>query len=404
MSMWAGPLTRMACATVPNAKMRRTGICGAAETLLVDEDGADRLLQPLVKALLDGAWEVRGDAATRAVDARVREATETDWHTEYLDAVISVKLVAGVRGAMEHIAKYGSQHTEAIATRRTPPRRRPSCARWRPRLRCNPFQRSSPTAGEFCTGAEIGIATGRFHARGPVGVEQLTTFKYAVRGNLHPGLDHAEARMSAPSPAPADLRPPPVFAGTRIGLLGGSFNPPHTAHRLISLTALKRLALHQEFLDRDAGQSAQGAWRAAAARSPHRIVLGGFEPPAHQGDGLRGQHRHRLYRNAEKSFAAGFPGVQFVWLMGADNLASFHRWKEWETIFRRMPIAVEDRPAWRYRALSSPAASRFARSRIPETHAAALPSLAAPAWCYLSGPLSKLSSTALRAGQAEAGR
>ena len=172
----------MARAIVLNAKMRRTGICGAAETLLVDEAAADRLLRPLVKALLDAACEVRGDAATRAVDARVREATEADWHTEYLDAIISVKLVAGVRGAMEHIAKYGSQHTEAIVTEDA--------------ATAEAFLREVDSAivlhnastqfadgGEFGMGAEIGIATGRFHARGPVGVEQLTTFKYAVRGN-----------------------------------------------------------------------------------------------------------------------------------------------------------------------------------------------------------------------------
>jgi glutamate-5-semialdehyde dehydrogenase len=172
----------MARAIVLNAKMRRTGICGAAETLLVDEAGAGRLLRPLVTALLDGACEVRGDAATRAVDARVREATETDWHTEYLDAIISVKLVAGVRGAIEHIAKYGSQHTDSIVTQEA--------------ATAETFLREVDSAivlhnastqfadgGEFGMGAEIGIATGRFHARGPVGVEQLTTFKYAVRGN-----------------------------------------------------------------------------------------------------------------------------------------------------------------------------------------------------------------------------
>lgn len=172
----------MARSIVLNAKMRRTGICGAAETLLVDEADAGRLLQPLVQALLDAGCEVRGDSATCAVDARVAEATEADWHTEYLDAIMSVKLVAGVRGAVEHIAKYGSQHTDSIVTNDT--------------LAAETFLRQVDSAivlhnastqfadgGEFGMGAEIGIATGRFHARGPVGVEQLTIFKYAVRGN-----------------------------------------------------------------------------------------------------------------------------------------------------------------------------------------------------------------------------
>ncbi len=172
----------MARTVVLNAKMRRTGICGAAETLLVDEVDAGRLLQPLVQALLDAGCEVRGDAAACAAGPRVREATEADWHTEYLDAIISVKLVAGVRGAMDHIAKYGSQHTDSIVTGDT--------------ATAETFLREVDSAivlhnastqfadgGEFGMGAEIGIATGRFHARGPVGVEQLTTFKYAVRGH-----------------------------------------------------------------------------------------------------------------------------------------------------------------------------------------------------------------------------
>jgi glutamate-5-semialdehyde dehydrogenase len=172
----------MARSIVLNAKLRRTGVCGAAETLLVDEAGASQLLQPLVSTLLDAGCEVRGDAAARAADERVIPASEIDWHTEYLDAIISVKLVRGVRGAIKHIAKYGSQHTDAIVTEDA--------------AAAETFLREADSAivlhnastqfadgGEFGMGAEIGIATGRFHARGPVGLEQLTTFKYAVRGN-----------------------------------------------------------------------------------------------------------------------------------------------------------------------------------------------------------------------------
>ena len=181
--MWTRPpISIWRARIVLNAKMRRTGICGAAETLLVDEADAGRLLQPLVRALVDAGCEVRGDAAACAAGPRVREATEADWHTEYLDAIISVKLVAGVRGAMDHIAKYGSQHTDSIvtgdiATAETFLREVDSA------IVLHNASTQFADGGEFGMGAEIGIATGRFHARGPVGVEQLTTFKYAVRGN-----------------------------------------------------------------------------------------------------------------------------------------------------------------------------------------------------------------------------
>ncbi len=167
---------------VLNAKLRRTGICGAAETLLVDEAGADRLLQPLVAALLDAGCEVRGDTATRAADPRAVPATEADWATEYLDAIISVKVVPGVRGAIEHIAKYGSQHTDSIVTEDAA-----AAETFLSEVDSAIVLHNASTqfadGGEFGMGAEIGIATGRFHARGPVGVEQLTTFKYVVRGD-----------------------------------------------------------------------------------------------------------------------------------------------------------------------------------------------------------------------------
>jgi glutamate-5-semialdehyde dehydrogenase len=165
-----------------NAKLRRTGVCGAAETLLVDEAAAKRLLSPLVTALLDAGCEVRGDEATRAVDGRVKPATESDWRTEYLDAIISVKTVPGVEAAIEHIARYGSQHTDAIVTEDAA-----AAETFLKRVDSAIVLHNASTqfadGGEFGMGAEIGIATGRFHARGPVGVEQLTTFKYVVRGN-----------------------------------------------------------------------------------------------------------------------------------------------------------------------------------------------------------------------------
>jgi nicotinate-nucleotide adenylyltransferase len=218
-----------------------------------------------------------------------------------------------------------------------------------------------------------------------------------MRGDFTQQL--AAFAMSAPSPAREDLRPPPALAGMRIGLLGGSFNPPHTGHRLACLTALKRLALDQVWWIVTPGNPLKkhgalaplaGRIRLSRQASQHpRIKVTAFEAS------IGTAYTERTLRFLRRRF----PGVQFVWLMGADNLASFHRWREWQAIFRLMPIAVEDRPGWRYRALSSPAAGRFGRFRVPEADAAALPGRGPPAWCYLSGPLSKLSSTALRALQ-----
>jgi glutamate-5-semialdehyde dehydrogenase len=171
----------MAVAIVLNAKLRRTGICGAAETLLVDEGCAATHLAPLVHALLDAGCEVRGDAAAQQVDPRVRPATEEDWFTEYLDAVIAVKVVAGLDAAIAHIAHYGSAHTESIVTEDAA-----AAERFLGRVDSAIVLHNASTqfadGGEFGMGAEIGISTDRFHARGPVGLEQLTSYKYVVRG------------------------------------------------------------------------------------------------------------------------------------------------------------------------------------------------------------------------------
>ena len=171
----------MARQVVLNAKLRRTGVCGAAETLLVDQAVAASHLAPLVQALLEAGCAVRGDAATQAVDPRVTLAEEADWATEFLDAIIAVKVVPDIDAAIAHIERFGSHHTDAIITDDEGAAQR--------------FLREVDSAivlhnastqfadgGEFGFGAEIGIATGRMHARGPVGVEQLTSFKYVVRG------------------------------------------------------------------------------------------------------------------------------------------------------------------------------------------------------------------------------
>jgi len=171
----------MAREIVLNAKMRRTGICGATETLLVDRSAPNHYLPALVKALLDAGCAVRGDGAAQQADPRVTAAAEEDWATEYLDAIISVKLVDGVDGAIEHIARYGSQHTDAIVTTSAT-----AAERFLQRVDSAIVLHNASTqfadGGEFGFGAEIGIATGKMHARGPVGVEQLTSFKYVVRG------------------------------------------------------------------------------------------------------------------------------------------------------------------------------------------------------------------------------
>jgi glutamate-5-semialdehyde dehydrogenase len=172
----------MAKTILLNAKMRRTGVCGAAETLLVDRAAAQTHLKPLVTMLLDAGCEVRGDRDTQRVDARVKPASEEDWGTEFLDAIIAAKLVDGVDEAIAHVERYGSHHTDAIITA--------------DKAAADKFMREVDSAivlhnastqfadgGEFGFGAEIGIATGRMQARGPVGVEQLTTFKYRVLGS-----------------------------------------------------------------------------------------------------------------------------------------------------------------------------------------------------------------------------
>jgi glutamate-5-semialdehyde dehydrogenase len=166
---------------VLNAKLRRTGVCGAAECLLVDANAHEDYVTPLVTALLDAGCEVRGDAATRAADPRVKAAAADDWGREFLDSIIAVKVVDGVDEAIAHIATYGSQHTDCIITECNGTAER-FIARVDSAIVLHNASTQFADGGEFGFGAEIGIATGRMHARGPVGVEQLTTFKYVVRG------------------------------------------------------------------------------------------------------------------------------------------------------------------------------------------------------------------------------
>ncbi|HEU4377678.1 MAG TPA: glutamate-5-semialdehyde dehydrogenase [Hyphomicrobiaceae bacterium] len=171
-----------------NGKMRRTGVCGATETLLVDRKAPADVLEALIAALLEAGCEVRGDTASQKVNQRVRKATTKDWSTEYLDAIIAVKVVDGVDAAIAHIEQYGSQHTDCIVAQD-----QAVAEHFLTRLDSAIVLHNASTqfadGGEFGMGAEIGIATGKMHARGPVGVEQLTTFKYVVRGTgqIRPG-------------------------------------------------------------------------------------------------------------------------------------------------------------------------------------------------------------------------
>ncbi|MDU3098466.1 MAG: glutamate-5-semialdehyde dehydrogenase, partial [Bradyrhizobium sp.] len=170
----------MAKSIVLNAKMRRTGVCGAAETLLIDRASQDKI-KPLVDTLINAGCEVRGDDAVRAADARVKPASNEDWDTEYLDAVIAAKVVDGVEGAIAHIQAHGSHHTDAIVTADVA-----AADKFLNEVDSAIVLHNASTqfadGGEFGFGAEIGIATGKFHARGPVGVEQLTSFKYRIHG------------------------------------------------------------------------------------------------------------------------------------------------------------------------------------------------------------------------------
>jgi nicotinate-nucleotide adenylyltransferase len=199
------------------------------------------------------------------------------------------------------------------------------------------------------------------------------------------------------------LKVPMAAPNMRIGLLGGSFNPAHAAHRQISLAALKRLGLDQVWWLvspgnplKDAGKMPDLEARIEVARGVARhpkIVVTGFE-------GARAEAARRSAYTVDtiRFLKRRYPSVDFVWLMGADNLASFHRWREWEKLFGLVPIAVLDRPGYRLKARASRAAQRFAFAALDESDARGLASMDPPAWTLLSLPLSSLSSTRLRAG------
>ncbi|MBA5777046.1 glutamate-5-semialdehyde dehydrogenase [Stappia sp. F7233] len=172
----------MAIDVTANAKMRRTGVCGALETLLVDRSVADTHLVPICKALMDRGCEIRGDEEVRARLAEARPASEDDWRTEYLDAILAVRVVDGLDTAIDHIETYGSHHTDGIVTD-DPKAAESFFQNVDSAILLHNASTQFADGGEFGMGGEIGIATGRMHARGPVGLEQLTSFKYRVRGS-----------------------------------------------------------------------------------------------------------------------------------------------------------------------------------------------------------------------------
>lgn len=172
----------MARDIILNAKMRRTGICGAAETLLIDNDVRDSHLPSIIDALIDSGCEIRGDESTCTIDSRIIPCTEEDWKTEYLEAILSVKVVSGIDEAIHHINTYGSHHTDTIVTSSITEAEK-FFAEIDSAILLHNASTQFADGGEFGMGAEIGISTGRLHARGPVGVEQLTTSKYVIRGS-----------------------------------------------------------------------------------------------------------------------------------------------------------------------------------------------------------------------------
>jgi glutamate-5-semialdehyde dehydrogenase len=178
----AGAEPKMAREIVLNSKMRRTSVCGAAETLLADREAATWLLPGVLADLIEAGCEVRGDPDVLAMDARVIPATDADWSTEYLDAILSVKLVNGVDDAIAHVNRYGSHHTDTIVTEDAVAAER-FLAEVDSAIVLHNASTQFADGAEFGMGAEVGISTGRLHARGPVGVEQLTSFKYVVRGS-----------------------------------------------------------------------------------------------------------------------------------------------------------------------------------------------------------------------------
>ena len=370
----------MARDIVLNAKMRRTGVCGSAETILIDRAAAKTNLAPIIRTLIDAGCEIRGDAEAQAADPRVKPASEEDWSTEYLDSIVSLGVVNGVDEAMAHIAKYGSQHTDAIIADDEKTAQKIS---QRGRQRHCPAQCLHPV----CRRRRIRLWRGNRHCH-----RQAPCPRARRLGATH-NLQIPGAWFRA---NPSMMKPPLFGRGQRIGLFGGSFNPAHYGHYMVALYALKRLQLDwvwwlvspQNPL-KDPSETGEYDERLKltklVAKHP-RFVVSDLERQANS------------HNTAETLLALNqtMKQANFIWIMGADSLANLHNWHNWTDIVEALPLASLARPGYSIRALGSRAALRYAASRVKTGEAAKLVTQMTPAWVFLPMPLRPESSTAIR--------
>ena len=368
-----------------NAKMRRPGICGAAETLLIDKNSDQSFLPLLLNALKDSGCEVRGCQETMESNQNIILANDEDWSTEYLEAIISVKVVNGVEGAISHISEYSTNHTDSIITENT--------------NIAEKFMREVDSAivmhnastqfadgGEFGMGAEIGIATGRFHARGPVGVEQLTSFKYVVRGSGK--QDHSDDIL-----VHNDILP--IKPKSKIGLFGGSFNPAHEWHFQVAKNALNELKLNKVIWLVSASNPLK---KTEDLLDFHERFLSAKEIAI--SDDFFVSDFEKIYETKYSIETISkimelYPDVSFVWIMGSDCAAEISQWKDWEKFINLIPIAIYPRPSFEIESDKLDLIKNNAKQidlSSQENFSICKP----PVITFIPGPMSDISSSQIR--------